>query len=131
VCVGEVAPESTRQAFLYVPRSSIFYLLSSQLVPKHEVLSSEEKAILLKQYNLAPDNLPRMMPEDVIARYFGLEVGQVGFFNSCAGDAKACVERGAWAAHDCIRLFFSQVVRIVRRSTTAGRYVTYRIVHTG
>lgn len=60
-------------------------LLFPQLVPKHEVLSSEEKASLLKQYNLSPDNLPRMMPEDTIARYFGLEVGQVGFLTACDG----------------------------------------------
>ncbi|GBG33595.1 DNA-directed RNA polymerases I, II, and III subunit RPABC1 [Hondaea fermentalgiana] len=68
-----------------------------ELVPKHEVLSQDEKRQLLVRYNLKDSQLPRMYTTDPITRYFGLKRGQV--------------------------------VKIIRSSETAGRYVTYRIVH--
>lgn len=52
-------------------------IFPSKMVPKHEVLTEEEKRILLERYNLTADNLPRMQKEDAIARYFGLDIGQV------------------------------------------------------
>mmetsp|Transcript_6779 Transcript_6779/g.11951 ORF Transcript_6779/g.11951 Transcript_6779/m.11951 type:complete len:212 (+) Transcript_6779:111-746(+) len=67
-----------------------------ELVPKHEVLSQEEKDFLMQRYNLTDSQLPRMYTTDPITRYFGLVRGQV--------------------------------VKVIRSSETAGRYVTYRIV---
>ncbi|KAL0007119.1 hypothetical protein SO802_008621 [Lithocarpus litseifolius] len=47
------------------------------LVPKHEILNAEGKQRLLSQYKVKDTQLPRMLETDPVARYYGLEKGQV------------------------------------------------------
>ncbi|CAL1352366.1 unnamed protein product [Linum trigynum] len=47
------------------------------LKPRHQILTSQEKKKLLKEYNIEDKQLPRMLRSDAIARYYALEKGQV------------------------------------------------------
>lgn len=76
-----------------------FNIFEHYLVPKHEVLSPEERKAVLEKYRIEPYKLPRIKTSDPIMRVIGAKPGDI--------------------------------VKITRRSPTAGESVYYRYVVEG
>lgn len=71
-------------------------IFKNELVPKHEILSEELKAELLKTLNIASTQLPKILANDPAAKSIGAKRGDV--------------------------------IKISRKSQTAGEYNYYRLV---
>jgi len=76
-----------------------FDIFKHEIVPKHELLTPEEKAKELAKYRVHPYQLPRIRASDPAAKAIGAKPGDI--------------------------------VRIIRKSPTAGRYISYRYVVEG
>lgn len=90
--IPTVAPATIE---LFQENDLIVNITHHELVPKHLLLSDDEKKQLLERYRLKESQLPRIQREDPVAKYLGLKRGQV--------------------------------VKIIRKSETSGRYASYRI----
>jgi len=52
-------------------------ILQHKLVPLHVVLSEKEKNKFLEEFNITPDQLPKILNTDPVAIYIGAEPGQI------------------------------------------------------
>ncbi|MEM4577148.1 MAG: DNA-directed RNA polymerase subunit H [Candidatus Nezhaarchaeales archaeon] len=73
-----------------------FTILDHELVPKHILLTKEEKKQLLEQLKIRPEQLPWIRSSDPVAKLIGAKPGDI--------------------------------VKIIRKSPTAGETVAYRFV---
>jgi DNA-directed RNA polymerase subunit H len=58
-------------------KKSSFNVLEHVLVPKHELLSEEEKQEVLKRLGLKPEELPLLLATDPAARAIGAKPGDI------------------------------------------------------
>ncbi|KAJ9108938.1 hypothetical protein QFC21_000260 [Naganishia friedmannii] len=61
----------------YAEADLIVNITKHFLVPRHEIMTPEEKHQLLERYRLRETQLPRIQLGDPVARYYGLRRGQV------------------------------------------------------
>lgn len=74
----------------------VFDIFEHSLVPKHEILTAEERDQLLAQYKVKPYQIPQITSTDPAVKAIGAKPGDI--------------------------------LRIIRKSSTAGEHVTYRYV---
>ncbi|RLG94964.1 DNA-directed RNA polymerase subunit H [Candidatus Bathyarchaeota archaeon] len=73
-----------------------FNIFEHEMVPKHEILSDEEREELLRKYRIKPYQIPHIKRSDPAVFLIGAKPGDI--------------------------------IKITRKSPTAGTYVTYRYV---
>jgi len=71
-------------------------IFESSIVPKHVILTADEKSELMKSLNITPKQLPRIKEDDAAVEEIGAKKGDV--------------------------------LKIIRKSQSAGEYVYYRVV---
>jgi len=62
---------------LFQEEELMFNITNHMLVPRHILLSQQEKIALLKKYKLKDTQLPRLLFTDPVCRYYAFQPGQV------------------------------------------------------
>ena len=78
-----------------------FNVLEHEYVPEHYLVPAEEKEKILKELNIKAENLPKIKKSDPVMRILEREYGHIPV---------------------------GTLIKIVRKSPTAGREVVYRMV---
>ncbi len=58
---------------IFTEKELIFDITEHELVPKHELMTSEEKEKLLSDFGIKDTQLPKILVTDPVARYYGLK----------------------------------------------------------
>lgn len=53
-----------------------FNILNHSMVPKHRILSEEEKDLVIKKFNIVDDNIPQISRFDPVAQVIGIRPGE-------------------------------------------------------
>jgi len=77
----------------------MFKVLNHEMVPRHEVLTPQERKEVLERFNINKEQLPKTLDSDPVVKEIAAKVGDV--------------------------------MRIIRKSQTAGESVYYRVVVRG
>lgn len=92
-----VKQDAKKKKIELLPRTfPAFDIFEHKLVPKHEILTAEEREQMLAQYRVQPYQLPQIKASDPAVKAIGAKPGDI--------------------------------IRVIRRSPTAGEHVAYRYV---
>lgn len=82
--VKEITKKTARSITLLFPKTEVFLeeelmvnLVDHKLVPKHELLTPQEVALVFEKYGCKKRNFPKMFSTDPVARYYGMKEGDV------------------------------------------------------
>ena len=78
-----------------------FNVLEHELVPEHYLVPEEEEEKILKELGVGKENLPKIRKSDAVLRVLERKYGHIKV---------------------------GSLIKIVRKSPTAGRVVVYRVV---
>ncbi|RJS85112.1 DNA-directed RNA polymerase subunit H [Candidatus Bathyarchaeota archaeon] len=94
--VSAISEAEKRNIELIPQNFPTFNIFEHVLVPKHEILTPQEREALLKKYRVKPYQIPNIRASDPVVRAIGAKPGDI--------------------------------LRIYRKSPTAGTYISYRYV---
>jgi DNA-directed RNA polymerase I, II, and III subunit RPABC1 len=77
ISTGDEDDDCTYKYELFRYNEVIFNRTRHRLVPKHELMSKEEKKSVLKMYDCKESQIPRMLKSDFMARYYGANSGDM------------------------------------------------------
>ena len=75
--VKEINSESNFYMEHFLISSLVINITHHELVPKHEIVSEDEKQTVLKKYMAKESQLPKILISDPIAKYLGARRGQL------------------------------------------------------
>lgn len=73
----DIAADTKHTFELFKHAELLVNITKHKLVPKHTILTEEQKKELLEKYKLNESQLPRILRHDPVARYYGLSRLQV------------------------------------------------------
>jgi DNA-directed RNA polymerase subunit H (RpoH/RPB5) len=84
VIVSSINKKAKQYISLNYPNTEIFEesellinLVDHCMVPKHEILTKEEAESFYKEFNCKKRNIPKMLTDDPVARYYNVKVGDI------------------------------------------------------
>ena len=84
IFIGDQISQKAYKQFIELKKSEVFFehelminLIDHELQPKFKLLTQEEKARKMNDYDISDRNLARMFKTDPIARYYNANIGDV------------------------------------------------------
>jgi len=84
IVVKDISTKASRSILNDYKRTEIFTeeflminLIDHNIVPRHELLTEEETNIFFEKYNCKKKNMPKILIDDPVARYYNMKIGDI------------------------------------------------------